>query len=405
MIWVLYGLLFVITVIFFLLQSSFESFSRISLAKFIHDFASSHKLNQYYIEKYDLVFHSLKTFVFILQVLLLIFSFYLLQSYFSNLIPLFLLLLIVFLMVFYILFYWIGYEKKETIFKNLFFLFPLIWYTIYPLNRIFSLYLKETRLDEKLDEDDELSEEELEVFFEESTKDGVIAAEDKEMIQSVLEFKDTLVKEIMTPRVDMIYFSLGAKLTEIIDLINEHKKSRYPVVMDRIDNVEGIILSKDIFSCWNSDRFNIRELLRPPFFIPETMRVFELLKEMQKIKQHFAIVIDEFGGVSGLVTMEDIIEEIVGEIRDEYDDDQPPLIKEKDYYIARGDANFYEFCEELGIETEEAEEYQTIAGLISFNLGKIPQLHDRISFHGWSIEVSEIDKNRIKKVRIVREKD
>ena len=185
------------------------------------------------------------------------------------------------------------------------------------------------------------------MFLEEGAKEGVIEKEDQEMIESVLEFGDTLVKEIMTPRVDMIHIHIDASLDEIIATIKEKKKSRFPVIAEKIDNVEGIILAKDVFNYWGRDDFDIKEILRPPFFIPETMRILELLKEMQRTKQKFAIVIDEFGGVSGVISMEDVIEEIVGDIKDEYDEDLEPIVRDRDGWIVKGDTAIYELNEAL----------------------------------------------------------
>lgn len=399
----LYCFLFIVTVIYFLLVSSFESFTRISLARFIRKLTNKKKMNDYYIEEYDQVFLTLKTFVFILQVPLFIFSYHYLMRIWKAPVSGLIFLTLFFLLFFYLFLSIIAFLKKEFIFRNLFFLLPLAWYLLYPMNLLFGVLIRKNHADESENMNDEISDQELEVFFEESAKDGVIDQEDQEMIQSVLEFGDTLVKEVMTPRVDMIHVSIDAKLDEIVSVINENKKSRYPVISEKIDNVVGMILSKDVFNSWNNPSFRIKDILRPPFFVPETMRIMELIKEMQKEKQKFAIVVDEFGGVSGLVTMEDIVEEIVGEIKDEYDDEPDPIVQHHDHYVARGDTNIFEMYETLNINIEEVEDFQTVAGLISFKLGKIPQEQDRISDHGWIFEVVEIDKNRIKKVKIYRE--
>ena len=132
------------------------------------------------------------------------------------------------------------------------------------------------------------------------------------------------------------------------------------------------------------------------------MRIFELLKELQKSKQKFAIVSDEFGGVSGVVTMEDIIEEIVGEIHDEYDEDTEQIVKEKDYFIVKGDTDISELSDTLEIKLEEDEDYQTVAGLMSYKLGKIPDKADTINIEGYTFEVIDVEKNRVKKVKITK---
>jgi CBS domain containing-hemolysin-like protein len=279
------------------------------------------------------------------------------------------------------------------------------WTIFYPLNLVFKLLLKESPAEAKEGEEEDLSDEQLEVFLEEGAKEGVIEKEDQEMIESVLEFGDTLAKEIMTPRVNIAHVHLHATLAEIVAVIREKKKSRLPVIADKLDNVEGIILAKDVLDYWGSAAgFDIREILRPPFFIPETMRILELLKEMQRTNQKFAIVSDEFGGVSGVISMEDIIEEIVGDIKDEYDEDLEPIARDRDGWTVRGDTSIYELNESLGIEIDDSADYQTVAGLISCLLGKIPAVGDRVVAEGHAFEVREMDRNRIKTVRVTHER-
>ena len=400
---ILLTVLFLVTALFYLLESSLESFSRISLAKFLKEFENKNKLNFYYVEKYDLAFHSLRTFVFFLQLILMLFTFRALETFIPNPIVRTIAVLVSFLILFNLIFYLVSYLNKEKVFNTLFFLFPFVWYAFYPLNKIFSLFLKEEAGEERETVPDDVSNEELEVFFEEGAKEGVLEKEDQEMIESVLEFGDTLVKEVMTPRVDMIHIPMDASLDEIVRTINESKKSRYPVISRKIDNIEGILLSKDVFNYWDRDQFNIKEVLRPALFIPETMRILELLKEMQRSKQKFAIVVDEFGGVSGAVTMEDLIEEIVGDIKDEYDEDSEPIVRENGSFIVKGDTDIYELGKTLNFEIDENEDYQTVAGLISVRLGKIAKAADKISIDGYVFEVLEVEKNRIKKVKIYLE--
>lgn len=224
------------------------------------------------------------------------------------------------------------------------------------------------------------------------------------MIESVLEFGDTLAKEIMTPRVNTVYVHIDSSLEEIVAVIREKKKSRLPVAADKLDNVEGIILAKDVLDSWGRSDFDIRRILRPPFFVPETMRILELMKEMQRTNQKFAIVSDEFGGVSGVISMEDIIEEIVGDIKDEYDDELEPIARDRDGWTVRGDTSIYELNESLDIEIDDSADYQTVAGLISCLLGRIPAAGDRVTAEGHAFEVREMERNRIKSVRVTREK-
>ncbi|MFH2108651.1 MAG: hemolysin family protein [Chrysiogenia bacterium] len=396
--------LYIVTILLHLLESSFESFSRISLAKFLNGMGGKRLPRFAFVAKFDLVIHSLATVVFLLQIVLLLFTFQMLEKVIPAA-PVRIMLIGLFYLVFFnLVFYIYAYLNREKVLRRLIFLFPLAWMIFYPLNFIFSVFLKDNPAESSENKGEELSDEQLEMFLEEGAKEGVIEKEDQEMIESVLEFGDTLVKEIMTPRVDMVHVHIDASLDEIIAIINKNKKSRFPVISEKIDNIEGIILAKDVLNYWGRNDFHIKEILRSPFFIPETMRILELLKEMQKTKQKFAIVSDEFGGVVGVISMEDIIEEIVGEIKDEYDDDSESIIRDRDGFIVQGDIDIYELNEALQIDIDENEDYQTVSGLISFKLGKIPQPQDKIIVEGFILEVKEMEKNRIKTVRIYHEK-
>ncbi len=395
--------LLAITIVFYMLEISFKSFSRISLAGFLDDFKNE-KIKAFdFVEKHEMVLNALRGFTFFLQLGLFTSSFILLKQFIEGPTERVVLLIFSFLFLFNFLLYTISFSNKEGILKRLIFLAPIAWVFFYPVNLAFSFFVKRN-LEEKENETDDLSEKELEVFFEEGTKEGVLEKVDKEMIESVIEFRDTLVKEIITPRVDLIYVDIEVGLDELVKIINEKKKSRYPVISGRIDNIEGIILSKDVFDYWNNNgkEFHIRKILRKAFFVPETMRIFELLKELQKHKMKFAIVSDEFGGVSGVVTMEDIMEEIVGEIHDEYDEDTEQIVEEKDYLIVKGDTDISELSSTLEIKLEEDEDYQTVAGLISYKLGKIPDKADTINIENYTFEVMEMEKNRVKKVKIIK---
>jgi CBS domain containing-hemolysin-like protein len=396
--------LYLLTILFHLLESSFESFSRISLAKFLKGLPDGRKPNFAFVEKFDLVIHSLETVVFFLQIVLLIRTFQALEKLIPSATSRILVIGLLYLFFFNLVFYIAAYLNREKILRCLIFLFPVAWVIFFPLNFIFKSFLRENPNDARENQDEEPSEEQVEVFLEEGAKEGVIEKEDQEMIESVLEFGDTLVKEIMTPRVDMVHVPIDAPLTAIVDVINREKKSRLPVIGERVDQIEGVILAKDVFNYWGRDHFDIHEILRPPFFVPETMRILELLKEMQKTKQKFAIVIDEFGGVCGLISMEDVIEEIVGDIKDEYDEDPEDIVRDGDGFVVKGDVAIYELNEALQIEIDDSEDYQTVAGLISCMLGKIPGAHDRVTVEGYVFEVLEVDKNRIQSVRIRHEK-
>lgn len=400
----LISIVLVLTILFYIFEISFKSFSKISLAGFLDDL-NNDKINKFdFVQKYEMFLNSIRALSFFLQLILFTYSFFVLENLIQNPINRVILLILIFLFLFNFLLYIIAYFKKESILKKLILFYRIPWLFFYPANIIFSSLINKNPENRENDQDDP-SEKELEIFFEESTKEGVLEKEDKEMIESVIDFSDTLVKEIMTPRVDMIYININTHINELVKIINENKKSRYPVISDRIDNIKGIILSKDVFNYLNKKDFSINKILRPAFFIPETMRIYELLKELQKSKQKFAVVVDEFGGISGVVTMEDIIEEIVGEIKDEYDEDIEQVIKEKDYFIVKGDTDIDTLQDKLNIKIDEDEDYQTVAGLISYKLGKIPDKFDKVIIKNFTFEVINIEKNRIKKIKIYNEKE
>lgn len=393
--------LLIVTIIFYMLEISFKSFSRISLAGFLDDFENGKTKKFDYVGKYEMVLNALRAFSFFLQMGLFTAAFIMTDPLIPGLVERVALLIFAFLFVFNFFLYTISFTNHEGILKRLIALTSIPWFFFYPAIRVFSYFVKETP-EEKENEADDLSDREVEAFFEVGTKEGVLEKEDKEIFESIIEFGDTLVKEIITPRVDMVYVDMGISLDALVKVINENKKSRLPVIVGRIDDIEGMILSKDVFNYWNSssEDFNIKKILRKAFFVPETMRIFELLKELQRSKQKFAIVSDEFGGVSGVVTMEDIIEEIVGEIHDEYDEDTEQIVKEEDHLIVKGDTDISELSDKLDLGLDEDEDYQTVAGLMSFKLGKIPSRSDSITIEGHTFEVIDMDKNRVKKVKI-----
>lgn len=401
------SILFLAATLYYLLEVAFQSFSRVSLAGFLDDVESERVKSFGFVERYEVVFHNLRGFSFLLRFGLMIYSYICLAPALPDPWHRVILLFTAYLLYFNFFLYTISYLKNEAVLARLIHLVPLSWVLLYPLNMLFNFFAGK-KTEEKDNDADDLSEKELEVFLEEGAKEGVLESEDKEMLESVLEFGDTLVKEIITPRVDMRYLELETGLDELVEKINDAKKSRYPVISGRIDNIEGIILAKDVFDYWTDpaqrEKFSIRKILRKAFFVPETMRILELLKELQKSKQKFAIVVDEFGGISGVVTMEDIIEEIVGEIHDEYDEDTEPIVKVKDHFIVKGDTDVYDMADTLGIKIEDDEDYQTVAGLMSFTLGKIPGAGDNIDVDGYTFEAIEIEKNRVKKVRIYKNK-
>ncbi len=233
---------------------------------------------------------------------------------------------------------------------------------------------------------------------------GTLEKEQKEMIHSIFEFRETQVKEIMIPRTDMVCVEVSYTLAQVMDLVKTKLLSRIPVYEDRIDNIIGILYVKDLLPLLGKgrkDRFSLKKLVRPPRFVPEQKMIDDLLREFQQDRYHMAIVVDEYGGVAGLVTLEDIIEEIVGEIQDEYDK-ETPLYKKvgEKTYLVDGRMPLEEVNGELNMNLPTEEGVETISGFILTLLGSLPKEKEIAHYNGYHFIVERTSKNRILQVRI-----
>jgi CBS domain containing-hemolysin-like protein len=245
---------------------------------------------------------------------------------------------------------------------------------------------------EEQEEDREASEEEIETFIDEATEEGIIDKGEDELLRSVVEFGDTLVREVMTPRVNMVCLRKASTIDNLKDLIIKEKYSRVPVFKDRLDNIEGIVMAKDILE-YSDDKHKaqpIEPLIRPVAFVPDSMPVQDLLREFQKVKTKMAIVVDEHGSVTGLVTMEDVVEEIVGEIQDEYDVEEAQILENGPL----------DFTVSGATEVEELEELFDVGGLITHHLGRLPFKGETLAVKGIQIEILDVDQKKVKKLRI-----
>jgi CBS domain containing-hemolysin-like protein len=249
----------------------------------------------------------------------------------------------------------------------------------------------------------EASEGEIETFIDEATEEGIIEEHESELLKSVVEFGDTLVREVMTPRPDMVCIRRGATFRALRELILSEKYSRVPVYRDRLDNIEGLVHAKDLLAYAGDQHRDepIDPIIRPVHFVPESMKVAALLKEFRKRQQKMAIVVDEHGGVAGLVTMEDLVEEIVGEIRDEYDQDEEAAVTEvrPREYIISGNVNVGSL-EQIVEEDLSDSDVITASGLITQHLGRVPKRGEKFEFRGLTVEILEADPKRIKKLKI-----
>ena len=276
-----------------------------------------------------------------------------------------------------------------------------------PMHRITDRVRHEQHLTETTEsEDEEDNGDDLQVFIDVGAEEGILEEDEGELIQSIIEFGDTRVSEVMTPRTDIVALSVTATVREARDIIIESKYSRLPVYRDQIDNVEGLIYMRDLLQCWSEGREDetIAPLVRLVYFVPETKPVSDLLEEMQKAHVQMAMVIDEYGGVAGLVTVEDILEEIVGEIEDE-DTEQEEIVEiiqaSDGYYDVLGSTEIGKIERLFDMEIED-DDFTTIAGLVISESGYMPRAGERLTFRGLDVEVLEADDRRINRLRLRR---
>jgi CBS domain containing-hemolysin-like protein len=243
-----------------------------------------------------------------------------------------------------------------------------------------------------------------EAYLEAGEQEGLIERDERRLIQSIVDFGDTLVREVMTPRPDIVALRAEATLGELRVLLREQTYSRIPVFKDSLDNVLGFVFVKDLIQLTDAEDRAITSLMRPAYFVPETKKVSDLLKEFQRQQVQIAIVVDEYGGTAGLVTLEDLLEEIVGEIRDEYDEESEPITDEGNgVFVFTGKVNIDEAGERLGVQLEP-EGFETVGGFLLSHVGRVPAAGERFDIEGLAIEVLEAERRRVNKVRM-RKKD
>lgn len=247
-------------------------------------------------------------------------------------------------------------------------------------------------------------EKEIQSIIDAGAEDGLIDPQSGEMIQSILEFRDTVVREVMIPRTEMVAIPSDAPVEEIIDLITRYGHTRIPVYSGSIDNIVGILNVKDLLKFWSKPiaKGDILSILRKPYYIPETKNTHLLLHELKQRKHHLAVVIDEYGGTSGLVTLEDLIEEIVGEIHDEHDTQDGDIAELPDGYIlVDGRTDIEKIEDHFGVTFPEGK-YETLGGMILHAIGKIPVTGETIKIEQFEMIIESADERSIKKVKMKR---
>jgi len=253
------------------------------------------------------------------------------------------------------------------------------------------------------DEAAEEANEAAKAYIDTAEQEGLIEGEERRLLQSIVDFGDTLVREVMTPRPDIVAVGDGATVGDVRALFREQEYSRFPVYKESLDNIAGFIFVKDLVTLSSVDDARaIAGLLRPAVFVPETKRVPELLKQFQRHQTQCAIVVDEYGGTAGLVTIEDLLEEIVGEIRDEYDVETEPFVEEGGgRYVVSGKASVDELAQKVGVEIER-EGFETVGGYLLARIGRVPGVGDRFEIDGLSVEILDVERRRINKVRLAK---
>ena len=279
-------------------------------------------------------------------------------------------------------------------------IYPIYWFSIfcYPVV-IFLNFIP--KLTGKIKKTPAVTEEELMTFVEVVEEEGEIKEEEKELIHNIFEFDDTNASEIMAPRADMFVIEADEKLN--LEEIVKSGFTRIPVIEDDIDHVIGIINIKDLFlhEVTSDEEIDVRKVMTTPYFVPENKKLDKLLHQFKKRKHHMAIVVDEHGGVSGLITLEDALEEIVGEISDETDKEEPHIVKHKvKEWVVLGKSDVDEINEIIGMDIPDSKDYDTFSGYVLNTIGRIPKEKENFTFGHYNVTVEEMDGNRIKKYSI-----
>lgn len=304
-----------------------------------------------------------------------------------------------------------SFANSNNVFIARIVIFPLYW-----LSRMFSPLIFLLNFIPKLQGvvvdsiEETVTEDELMTMVEVVKEDGEIKEEEKELITNIFEFDDTSCSEIMTPRADMFVIDASAEID--IQKILETGYSRIPVIEGTIDNVIGILHVKDLFSSFQKacssgtvNTLDVKQIMKRPYFIPESKKLDSLLQDFKRKKNHIAVVVDEHGGVAGITTLEDVIEEIIGEIIDETDHLSPDLVRLKgNKWLVSGKIDIDDLNKKVNIEIPESSSYDTFSGFFLEQIGRIPKPDESIIVNNWSVTVKEMDGNRIKNFIVKKEK-
>jgi putative hemolysin len=299
-------------------------------------------------------------------------------------------------------------ETSELLLRGLMPFTHVFYYLFWPV--LFPLRLLLDRVERNTDQQDEEedrdpTDEEVQAYIDVGEEEGILEASEGKLLQSIVDFSDRMARELMTPRIDVLAFDANRPLGDLAREFSESKYSRIPIYTESIDQITGIVHIKDLFDAvLRTDRVvPVPELARPPYFVSETKRVSELLREFQSEHLQVAVVVDEYGGTAGIITIEDILEEIVGEISDEHESDEATMVDlGNGEYLVSGLLRV-EALEETLDATLSGDDYETVAGLIFTTLGRVPAVGTIVTKNGFRFEVDRADRRRIYRVKVARD--
>lgn len=281
------------------------------------------------------------------------------------------------------------------------FFYYAFWPLLYPLRR---LAARVEKAEELANEEEDATEGDLQAYIDVGEEEGILEPAEGKLLQQIVDFGDRLAREIMTPRIDVLAFDVKGSLEDLAKTFAESKYSRIPVYRDSIDQIIGVVHVKDVFDAvLKREKKAVADLLRPAYVVSETKKVSDLLREFQSEHIQIAVVVDEYGGTAGIVTIEDIVEEIVGEIADEHEEEEPTIVDVGDgTYLVSGLLRVDVLEEKLGASFSD-ENYETVAGLIFTTLGRVPNVGTIVTKNGFRFEVDRADRRRIYRVRVSRD--
>lgn len=294
----------------------------------------------------------------------------------------------------------LGSAAAEQIVRRSLFLVRPAYLLLFPLTLIpFRLH---AALAAEGSEDDQPTEAEVEAYIDVGEEEGILEEDESRLLRSIVDFGDTTVGEVMTPRTDMVCSAEAITIADLRDLVNRERHSRIPVYRETMDRIIGVAYARDLLEAWAEGREDdpVGDLLRPPLFVPETKNIDELMREFQSERVQLAVVVDEYGGTAGLVTLEDLLEEIVGEIQDEYDEEAPMLVQQEDgSWMASAMLDVDEFLDLFGLPSSSGD-YETLGGLAIAELGHVAVAGESFVYHDVTIEIVDSDERRIHSLRL-----